>query len=308
MAGSESLDFAYRYPFSNEAKAILGSMDQQISERHLEGGRLRLEQDLKSQRVQFTNIMLDDIKKASILSYVYSRMLVSALNNRYHLSRYVKAEAMRFGSALEQDTVENMLRVAKEMPLELGYSDGTFSFNFADFLMYAPKTPEFSLIRKGMGKGRVKLSKEGACRVMEGALAELVSRNLPIKLKELPKKVVDYSKTVKVPVEKAAAPRRMKGNYLWIETVLQNPIGDVRHRAVNLVLAPYLVNVRGLDEESATRIIVEYIEKCKTLNPDTRVNQTYIRYQCKYAKEKKMRPLSLDKARELFKGVLELER
>lgn len=308
MAGSDSLDFAYRYPFSAEAKAIIGSMEQSISDRYLEGGRLRLEQDLKSQRVNFTDIMLDDVKRTSILSYVYSRMLVSAINNRYHLVRYAKAEAMRFGSALSQDTVENMLKVAKEISLGMSFSDGMFSFGFADFLMYAPRTPEFSLIRKGMGKGHVKLSKEGACRVMEGALAEIVSRNLPIKVKDLPKKVVDYSKLVKVPVEKVQAPRKVRGNYLWIETVLQNPIGDVRHRAVNLVLAPYLVNVRGLDEESATRIIVEYIEKCKILNPDTRVNQTYIRYQCKYAKEKKMRPLSLDKARELFKGVLELEK
>ncbi|MDE1822731.1 MAG: DNA primase noncatalytic subunit PriX [Candidatus Micrarchaeota archaeon] len=304
----DALDFAYRYPFSSEARSILSSMDQSVSEKYLQSGRVRLEEDLKSQRVQFTEVMLDDVKKTYILSYVYSRMLVSAINNRYYIGRYIRAEAARFGSALAKDSVESVLKVAKETLLNLSYSDGLFSLGFADFLMFAPKSSEFSLIRHGLSDGCVRLPKESTCKVMEGAIAELISRNLPIKLKELPKKVVDYSRLVKVPAEKAVAQTRVKGNYAWIETVLQNPIADVRHRAVNLILAPYLVNVRGLDEESAARIITGYIEKCKMLNPDTRINETYIKYQCRYAREKKMRPLSLDKAREMFKGILALEK
>ena len=87
---------------------------------------------------------------------------------------------------------------------------------------------------------------------------------------------------------------------------LATPIPDVRHRSVNLV-APYLVNVRKMDENAAADRIVEYIERCKLLDPNTKVNETYVRYQCRYAKNKGMRPLSLVRAKELFRGIVEFD-
>ena len=69
---------------------------------------------------------------------------------------------------------------------------------------------------------------------------------------------------------------------------------------MNLILAPYLVNTKGLDVEQASRRIIVYIERCKQIDPSTKINDRYIEYQCNYAKRKGLRPLSMERARELL--------
>jgi hypothetical protein len=76
---------------------------------------------------------------------------------------------------------------------------------------------------------------------------------------------------------------------------------------VNLILAPYLVNSKGLEVEQASRIIVDYIERCKQIDPSTKINERYIEYQCNYAKKRGLRPLSLDRARELLGDQIDFE-
>jgi hypothetical protein len=41
----------------------------------------------------------------------------------------------------------------------------------------------------------------------------------------------------------------------WIEKLLQTTIDDYRKNAVNLILAPYLINVRKLSYDAALNII-----------------------------------------------------
>ena len=116
--------------------------------------------------------------------------------------------------------------------------------------------------------------------------------------------MIDAAKGVKLPERRLALDLK-GGAYAWIEKLLATPIVDVRHRSVNLILAPYFTNVKGLDEEEATKAVMEYIERCKAVNPNTRINEAYIRYQCKYAKNRGLKPLSLVKARELLADVIE---
>ena len=47
-----------------------------------------------------------------------------------------------------------------------------------------------------------------------------------------------------------------RGNVIpWIEKLLDTPIDDYRKNAVNLILAPYLINVRKLSYDAALNII-----------------------------------------------------
>ncbi|EQD62542.1 hypothetical protein B1B_07203, partial [mine drainage metagenome] len=75
------LDFAYRYPFSKEARAIIAAAGSSLDERLANAGRIRVEDDLNSNSVQFHNTMMQDVKRTHVLSYVYSRMIISAINN-----------------------------------------------------------------------------------------------------------------------------------------------------------------------------------------------------------------------------------
>lgn len=51
----------------------------------------------------------------------------------------------------------------------------------------------------------------------------------------------------------------------WIERLLQTPIEDNRRYCVWRILAPYLVNVKGLSDEESYYIIILWLQKCSLL-------------------------------------------
>lgn len=115
--------------------------------------------------------------------------------------------------------------------------------------------------------------------------------------------MLEYSKSIKIPAPKVQI-RKGAGNIMWIDRLLATPIPDARHRTVNLILAPYLVNIKGLPVEKAIETISNYIALCKTINPDTKITDRYIKYQCEYAKAHGLKPLSLARAKtELGSGI-----
>ena len=48
----------------------------------------------------------------------------------------------------------------------------------------------------------------------------------------------------------------------WIEILLETPIDDYRKNTVGLILAPYLINIRGLPYDAAYEKIKDWLEKC----------------------------------------------
>ncbi|MDE1768489.1 MAG: DNA primase noncatalytic subunit PriX [Candidatus Micrarchaeota archaeon] len=302
---SDKLDFAYKYPFSEEAKEIVSQAEQGLDEKYIKTGKIRVEHDIAGD-TDFSEVSMYDIKYTHVISYVYSRMLISAINNRYHIQRYADSEAKRSRKALEADTFPNIMKVLKELRVDVSYAEERFILPATKFLMLSPKTPEISLVHLELDKGYVYLPKEQLFTLTESASSKEIQKNLPIPPKELPKRIIAEAKTIKLPEVKVNF-AKSEGSYRWIETLLATPIADVRHRTVNLVLAPYLTNIKGLSDDDAAKVILDYIEKCKTINPDTRINSSYVKYQCRYAKAKGMKPLSLEKAKELYKGILDLD-
>ena len=62
----------------------------------------------------------------------------------------------------------------------------------------------------------------------------------------------------------------------WIERLLQTPLSDYRKLAIWRVLAPYLLNIRGLSPVEAHGIMSEWLDKCSQLrrldfNPSYRI-------------------------------------
>ena len=51
----------------------------------------------------------------------------------------------------------------------------------------------------------------------------------------------------------------------WIEGLLQTPVADYRKYCIWRILAPYLVNIRGLSDESALSTIMMWLDKCNTV-------------------------------------------
>jgi hypothetical protein len=49
---------------------------------------------------------------------------------------------------------------------------------------------------------------------------------------------------------------------LWIERLLQTPLSDYRKLAIWRVLAPYLLNIRGISPHEAFGIMHDWLDKC----------------------------------------------
>lgn len=259
--------------------------------------------------LEFQPISLSAIKLTYLVSYVYARMVVSAIKSPTAVSLYATSEAKRAGLALRNDASgKEMLRLSEQLGLTISRDKDTFIMPFEQYLGNLPKREKFSLTRQRLKDGRIYLEKELVIGFLESRIKKEISKGLPIPSKELPKEVLEAARAIKVPVSKSAlaAGKDTGARYRWIEKLIETPIPDVRHRTVNLILAPYLTNVRGLAEEEATKIIEQYIERCKQIEPNTNVNASYIRYQCHYAKTKGMKPLSMEKARELIGAFLEI--
>ncbi len=303
---NKSLDFAYKYPFSNEAKDVVKSLEaKEIEEKFLTAGLLRVNEALSKDKIAFVPTNYDDLKITYVMSYVYARMLVSAVNDTSVIRKYAEAESERSYDALTADTVENAFLVSKELGMNAEIRNGIFCMRFEDFIAVSYESGGLELVNMPLKNGTVYIRKDRFLPLLRRAMELKVLNGLPIERKELPSQIIASAKGIHLePILKRI---NGKGTYAWIEKLLSTPIPDVRHRTVNLVLAPYLTNVVGLDAEKASKAITEYIEKCKKLNPNTRINEQYITYQCKYAKAKGMRPLSLSRARELYKGIIEFE-
>ena len=81
----------------------------------------------------------------------------------------------------------------------------------------------------------------------------------------------------------------------WIEdSLLQTALDDYRKTVVNLILAPYLVNIQNLSFEQASNIIHQWLNICKNerqldFNPNHLVNAALIA-----ARKSGYKPMSLN--------------
>jgi hypothetical protein len=311
MDASERLDFAYRYPFSQEAKALVEGLKlSRIEPRYLELGAERVQDALNAEGKKHPNkayfkIELDSIKQGYVLSYVAARVIASAISDYSVIESFVANEARRSSEALRSDTQQNVMHLSSELGLRLQNGNGELLMKFSDFLRNAPSSDGNALVNQRLAMGYVVMRRESLLALIDEAMRRAIRSGLPIPKKELPAEALEFAKGVHLSIKAKPALSGAAG-INWIERLLATPIPDVRHRTVNLILAPYMVNIKGMDPESATKAIMEYIERCKTVNPDTRITEKYVRYQCEYAKRKGMKPLKLVNARELLGSFIDL--
>jgi hypothetical protein len=90
---------------------------------------------------------------------------------------------------------------------------------------------------------------------------------------------------------------KSNSNIFWIEKLLNTPISDFRKNATNLILAPYLVNIKKLSYQQSFDILTGWLKKCnsfKTLdfNPDY-----LVKYALNTAIQKRIPPMKRETLR-----------
>jgi len=174
--------------------------------------------------------------------------------------------------------------------IDAGDGRASYSMPFEGYLALASKyelakNPEWKLARHDLDKGVVSMSDNmlndlfGDCAL--AAIAEGV-RNLrkapfPKQLLGVKADVIQY-----VPSPK---PRTNKG-YLYVEDLLAHPVSDGRHRLVWLVLAPYLVNIKKLDDEAA----IEKIRAFVAVAGESSAMRRFVEYNVRRARRNGLLP------------------
>lgn len=294
----EETDFIYRYPFSVEAKSFINGIEAGDNRKYLVLAKSRIEEAIDKGKLEYKEV--DMLKNESVVTYAYARILVSTLPPHL-IDKYALAEARRSAAAMFSDTEQNIIKITEELGIKINYIKNRFEMDVITFLKSASVLQEYQLVNQKVLNGNVIIEKPELCGLLVSPMFLKIKRGLPIPKNEIPKNILSYANGIKSfdKVEKIDI-----RNNDWIDALLNNPIPDVRQRAVYLILAPYLVNIKKLDVEEAFNIIHAYIEKCRLIDPHTRITDMQIRYYCNYAKLKGRKPISRKKAEELLNGVI----
>ncbi len=147
------------------------------------------------------------------------------------------------------------------------------------------KVPKWKLSRQDLSNGVVRMSDNmlndffGDCS--QAAVAEGV-RNL--RRAPLPKQLLGVKSSV---VQYVPAPRPKTGKgYLYVEDLLKHPVSDGRHRLVWMVLAPYLVNVKKLDDQDA----IDKIRAFVAAAGETSAMRRFVEYNVRRARRNGLLP------------------
>jgi hypothetical protein len=98
----------------------------------------------------------------------------------------------------------------------------------------------------------------------------------------------------------------MPKSYQWIETLLQKPILDHRKSTIDLLLAPYLVNIRYLSFDQAYSIISDWTMRCNTIRVLEPSLSNFLDYRIKLAIDRsaqnRIPPIKLEAMRKKYPG------
>jgi hypothetical protein len=183
------------------------------------------------------------------------------------------------------------VKLARVGPGTTGYQ---YSMRVEDYVkattQFELKSQYWRLVNRPLSKGVLYLTENGVNDLF-GDLSEKMIYGGVKNLRKVP-----FPRQL-APVREALLPflppptvKSTRG-YLYVEDLLNRPVSDGRHRLTWLVLAPYLINVKKLEEEQA----VEKIRSFVAAKGETSAMKRFIEYNVKRAKRNGLMPPTLAK-------------
>lgn len=175
---------------------------------------------------------------------------------------------------------------------ESGMGDGRqgYSLPFEGYLALVSKyeltnNPVWKLARQALDAGTVFLGDNMLNDLFVGcAMAAIAEGVRNLRKAPLPKQLLGV-KAMVIQYAPSPKPRTNKG-YLYVEGLLAHPVVDGRHRLTWLVLAPYLVNVKKLDDEAA----IERIRAFVAAAGETSAMRRFVEYNVRRARRNGLLP------------------
>ena len=183
------------------------------------------------------------------------------------------------------------IRLSRTGPDTAGYG---YSMRVEDYLKatahFELKSQYWKLVNRPLSGGTVYLTENGVNdlfgdlseKMIYGGVKNLRKVPFPKQLAQVREGLLPF-----LPPPKVKSTR----GYLYVEDLLSHPVSDGRHRLTWLVLAPYLVNVKNLEEDQA----VEKIRSFVAAKGETSAMKRFIEYNVKRAKRNGLMPPTLGK-------------
>jgi hypothetical protein len=292
-------EFELRYPFISQSRKFFESMP--------------LEEELASKDViqQAGSRLMNALGRASYephlselieFSSFFAAALVASQDSNL-TSKFAKKESERSREFFVKETADAKVAIIAEcFLLSVKSVEGEegrrgFCMPFEDYLALVAKyelakASRWKLARQALQEGIIyvgdntlnDLFSECAQRAIADGVKNLRRGVFPKQLLELRTSVVKY-----VPAQKARSTRA----YAYVEELLKHPVSDGRHRLVWLVLAPYLVNVKKLQDEEA----IDKIRGFVSVGGETADMRRFVEYNVRRARRNGLMPPTFSKLR-----------
>ena len=284
-------DLELRYPFAPRSRRFFDSipMEDSLASREVivhtqhrllsSLGRAKYEPSM-SELVEFSSFF------ASALVASQDPVLASRFSKKE--AERAKEFFVREGPGNKVTVVDECFGVAPEATV--GDGRAAYLMPFEGYLSLVSKyeltkDPKWKLARQELDRGVIRMSDNmlndffGGCALaaIADGVRNLRKAPLPKQLGGVKGEVIQY-----VPSPK---PRTNKG-YLYVEDLLAHPVADGRHRLTWLVLAPYLVNIRKLDDEAAIEKIRAFVQAAG----ETSAMRRFIEYNVRRARRNGLLP------------------
>ena len=180
-----------RYPFLPEVSDYLKekevSLEDIISspafERAREIGRQRVMEALVDGEIGEHALAGDLDYLLELVSYVVARIIVSSTADELLIQRYALAEAVCANRRLEESNIDFIIEIAKILELNISQADnGNSKIHFIDYLKNSSqmRAEEWKLMHQPVEDGFVTLDKRRTIRIIQQALYERISDELPL--------------------------------------------------------------------------------------------------------------------------------
>ena len=211
-------------------------------------------------------------------------------------SKFSKKEAERakefFVREEPRAKVEIMAECFGGRPSLVNAPDGraSYSMTFERYLSLVSRyelarNSKWKLARQELDLGTVYLSDNMLNDLFgDSALAAIADGVRNLRRGQFPRQLLGV-KTEVIQYVPSPKPKTNKG-YLYVEDLLAHPVSDGRHRLVWLVLAPYLVNIKKLDDETA----IEKIRAFVAVAGETSAMRRFVEYNVRRARRNGLLP------------------
>ncbi len=183
-------DFAL-YPYISGAgvhvKSLGMSLDRLVKSRAMESARIRGKERVLqaiSGEIIKPNFSGSDEQKIllELLSYPFSRILVSCIDDSFLVRRYSLAEAVASYKLLKTRDPDFLMEIASDFDVYPDKNETGFKLHFSSYIRMAStlKAIEWKLVNRKMKHGNVTVSKEEFARLLQELIRTRVENNLPM--------------------------------------------------------------------------------------------------------------------------------